>query len=100
VSLITSRFPIVTVWTAHQTDDGIIHQWGPEDALVARPFLDVDVVRLPPGGHRFLTDLAEGATIATAIAAATAQEPAFDVATNLRVLADTRIVTGFRRSRR
>jgi Putative DNA-binding domain len=99
VSFIASRFPIVTVWAANQTDDGdgIIHQWGPEAALVARPFLDVDVMRLPPGGHRFLSDLAEGATIATAIASATLQEPAFDLTVNLKGLIDTSIVTGFHR---
>ncbi len=98
VSLVASRFPIVTVWAANQTDDnGIITQWGPEAAMVARPFLDVDVLRLPAGGHAFLSHLSEGATLSAAIAAAAAQEPAFDAATNLRLLGDANIVIGFHR---
>lgn len=99
VSLVASRFPIVTVWAANQTDDsdGIVPQWGPEAALVARPFLDVDVVRLPAGGHAFLGQLSQGASVLSAMAAAAACEPAFDSATNLRLLIDANIVIGFHR---
>jgi len=101
VSLIATRFPIVTVWAANQADtaDGIIPQWGAEAALVARPFLDVDVLRLPPGGHAFLSRLSDGATLAVAIEAAAVADPAFDPAVNLRVLIDANIVVGLHRAR-
>lgn len=96
VSLIASRFPIVTVWAANQSDtaDGIIHRWGAEAALVARPFLDVIVLRLPPGGHAFLSRLSDGTTLSTAIEMAITQDSGFDSATNLRVLIDANIIVG------
>ena len=56
VALVKSRFPIVTVWESNLGDgDGaMISRWCPEFALVARPFLDVEVWRLSAGGHAFI----------------------------------------------
>lgn len=98
VSLVASRFPIVTIWAANQTDDGDgdVPQWGPQAALVARPFLDVDVLPLSVGGYAFLRQLVEGAPLAAAIATAAASDPAFDPAANLRLLRDANVVVGFR----
>src|SRR6266850_15773 len=91
VSLVTSRFPIVTVWAANQTDngDGLVPQWGPQAALVARPFLDVDVVPLSAGEYAFLRQLADGAPLAAAAAC--------DPAAYLRLLIDSNIVVGVHR---
>jgi hypothetical protein len=91
VSLVTSRFPIVTVWAANQTDngDGLVPQWGPQAALVARPFLDVDVVPLSAGEYAFLRQLADGAPLAAAAAC--------DPAAYLRLLIDNNIVVGVHR---
>jgi hypothetical protein len=99
VSLVASRFPIVTVWASNQVDDSdsVVPQWGPEAALVARPFLDVDVVPLSAGGYAFLRQLDEGAPLAAAMAAATACDPASDPATYLRLLVDANIVVGVHR---
>ena len=43
VSLVQSRFPIVTTWENNQANDGdgMIERWVAEAALVARPFLEV-----------------------------------------------------------
>ena len=61
VTLLAARFPIVTIWEANQGDkgDGAIRKWGAEDALVARPFLDVNVWRLPRGAMPFWQDWRE-----------------------------------------
>jgi len=64
---------------------------------VARPFLDVDVLLLPPGGHAFITALFHGSTITGAIAAAMARDPAFDLTSNLILLSEANVVVGFRR---
>ena len=98
VFLVASRFPIVTIWENNQSDgeNGMIERWRAEAALVARPFLEVEVRRLPPGGHAFVSALAEGQTMATAVAAGTAVTPDFDVASNLALLIDANIVVGFR----
>src|SRR6516165_10933445 len=73
VYLVQSRFPIVTAWENNQTSDGdgLIERWVAEAAMVARPFLEVEVRRLPPGGYAFLRALSEGKTVATAVGVAT-----------------------------
>ena len=97
VALFMSRFPVVTVWEASydDADDFAIRQWGAEQALVARPFLEVDVWRLPAGGLAFLTALAKGATFAAATGVATAIAVEFDFAAGLALLIKSDIVVGF-----
>ena len=99
VALVASRFPIVTIWRANQTDSGggRLDRWRPEAALIARPFLDVDVLLLPAGGHAFMSALSTGSTIAAAAAIATADDPGFDLDASLTMLADANIVVGFHR---
>jgi hypothetical protein len=121
VSLVASRFPIVTIWENNRCDrePGMIGRWRAEAALVARPFLEVEVRRLPPGGHAFIAALSEGQTMAAAVeagkaAVASAREALgrsrpssramrlrrydFDIASNLMMLIDAEIVVGFRES--
>jgi hypothetical protein len=96
VSLLQSRFPIVSLWHASQEAGEVaLPQWRPEAALIARPMLEVEVWNLPPGGFAFLTALQRGATMAEAAEAATHAAPDFDLAVNLSVLIEARIVTGF-----
>jgi hypothetical protein len=96
VSLVASRFPVVTIWEANQSDDGdgMIERWGAEAALVARPFAGVVVHRLPHGGHAFMAALLEGKTMAQAVEAGAAAVPAFDPAANLAMLVASNIVVG------
>jgi hypothetical protein len=92
VCLVQSRFPVVTIWESSQTDGGMIERWGCESALVARPFLEVEVRRLPPGGYAFLRALSEGQIVATAAAIATDATPTFELYCNLAVLQDANVV--------
>jgi hypothetical protein len=96
VCLVQSRFPIVTIWENNQCGDenGMIDRWSAEAALVARPFLEVEVCRLPPGGYTFVRALSEGQTVATAVRAATAATSKFDVASNLALLMDANVIVG------
>jgi Putative DNA-binding domain len=99
VGLVTSRFPIVTIWRANQmdADSGILDRWRPEAALVARPFLDVDVLPLPVGGYAFIKALLSGWTIGAAAASARHDDPEFDLDANLTILAGANIVVAFNR---
>jgi hypothetical protein len=99
VGLVTSRFPIVTIWRCNQTgaDGGMLDRWRPEAALVARPFLDVDVLPLPAGGHVFMNSLLSGWTIRAAAASARDDDPEFDLDANLTILAEANIVVAFNR---
>jgi len=96
VSLLASRFPIVSIWEANQTDEeqGHIERWSAEAALVARPARDVEVCRLPRGGHAFLSALKGGATMAEAVETARAATQQFDIAANLAILARASIIVG------
>jgi hypothetical protein len=96
VCLVRSRFPIVTIWENNQSGDesGMIDRWSAEAALVARPFLAIEVHRLPPGSYTFLRALSEGQTVTTAVRAATAAASKFDVAPNLALLIDANVIVG------
>jgi hypothetical protein len=98
VFVVASRFPIVTIWRNNRSDGEVamIDRWRAEAALVARPFLDVEVRCLSPGGHAFINALTEGNTIATAAAAGMTVAPDFDIACNLAFLAEASIVVGLR----
>jgi hypothetical protein len=95
VSLLQSRFPIVSLWQANRDAGGVaMPQQRLEAALIARPMLEVEVWNLPPGGFTLLTALRRGATMAKAAEAAMDAAPDFDLAVNLSVLIKARIVTG------
>jgi hypothetical protein len=80
-SIIRSPFPLVTIWAmnAGEMPAGWIADWSPQDALVLRPHMTVEVLRLPPGGAVFLEALADGETLTTAAEAAMAADAAFDL---------------------
>jgi hypothetical protein len=96
--LVASRFPIVSIWEAHRESKvAPIADWRPEAALVARPVLDVEIWRLPPGGHVFLRHLTEGMALAEAADAAAATTSEFDAAETIAVLLRANVVIGLRR---
>ena len=83
--IVRSPFPIVTIWAMNSGERQLasIENWCGEDALVARPYLDVQVRTLPPGGAAFLFALAAGRSIGEAAGAALADDPEFDLTCNL-----------------
>ncbi len=60
-----------------------IEDWRGEDALVARPHLEVEVRLLLPGGAAFLHALAAGRPLGAAAERALAECPQFDLTGNL-----------------
>jgi len=83
--IVRSPHPIVTIWAMNsgERDLAPIENWHGEDALVVRPYLDVDVRLLPPGGAAFLLALAGARPLGEAAAAALADHPEFDLSRNL-----------------
>lgn len=96
--LVRSRFPIVTIWENNQSDgeSGMIERWSAEAALVARPFFEVEVRRLLPGGYDFLRALSEGQTVAMARQVAIAASPGFQLVANIELLVDAKAIVAFR----
>jgi hypothetical protein len=72
---------------------GPIPDWRPQDALVARPRLDVEIRALPPGAAAFLIALRQGAPLEGAANAALAEEREFALAENLAVLIGSGLAT-------
>lgn len=75
--LISSAFPIGSIWSAHQAE-GLLVRPGAEAVLVSRPALEVMVTVIPHADALFLHHLLEGADLGTAVAFATGLEDAFD----------------------
>jgi hypothetical protein len=84
--VIRSRFSAVTIFTANRGDRpaGRVEAVEPEDALLTRPTLEVEVRRLPPGGAIFLSRLMTGESLGAAASAAFSESPSFDLAANIR----------------
>jgi hypothetical protein len=93
VELVRSPHPIVTIWAMNcgarqlaPSDD-----WHDEDALVARPHLQVEVRALPAGGAVFLLALAGGARLGDAAARALRECRDFDLTLNLAGLIEAAV---------
>lgn len=96
VSILSSRFPIVSVWQENQPgDEGGVQRWCGEAALVARPLSEVEVSRLLPGGFGFLRSLAQGERLLEAMRCGLAEAADFDLAANLTTIIRANVVVGF-----
>ena len=93
MTLLRSRFPIVTVWEANlYANDNVMNQWREEAALIARPHLEVEVRRLSAGTYEFCAAIAAGRTVGAAIARASANAADFDLAESFEALIGADIV--------
>ena len=86
--VIRSRFSAVTIFTASRSDGPAtrVEAVEPEDALLMRPALEVEVRRLPPGGAVFLSRLMTSESLGAAASAAFSESPLFDLSANIRGL--------------
>lgn len=98
-SLISSTYPIVSIWQAHQEENpaeqlaGISMQEG-EAALIVRPGLDVIIQKISTGTHKFLECLTNENSFSLSVEQAIAIEPTFDIPANLAGLFNSGAVTG------
>ena len=88
LEIVRSAHPVVTIWAMNSGAQKLepIEAWPAEDALIVRPYLDVEVRLLPPGGAAFLRALAEGRSLGVAADAALADDAAFDLTGSLAAL--------------
>ena len=88
LEIVRSAHPVVTIWAMNSGAQKLepIEAWPAEDALIVRPYLDVEVRLLPPGGAAFLRALAEGQSLGAAADAAFADDAAFDLTGSLAAL--------------
>jgi hypothetical protein len=95
LAIVRSRHPVVTIWmmNAGEAELAPVDENQREDALILRPGMQVAVHKLPAGGAAFLLALASGATLAEAASCATADDPGFDLTTNLAGMIQSGAVT-------
>jgi hypothetical protein len=92
--IVRSPHPIVTIWAMNSGERELapIEPWRGEDALVVRPYLDVEVRLLPPGGASFLLALRSGHTISEAAQGAFDDHWEFDLSRSLAELISSGVV--------
>jgi hypothetical protein len=96
LGVVRSPYPIVAIYELNAQSGDVPHTRleGREDALVARPRLEVEIRRLPEGGVTFILALEEGRPIGTAAAAALAESSGFDLEANLAGLIGSGVIVG------
>lgn len=97
VRLITSRWPLFTIWKAHQGPGEVPHidlGAGPEQVLVRRACDRIVLERIPAADHALLAALQGGEPLGAAFDAARAIDPRFDAATALRRYAGLLVSSG------
>jgi hypothetical protein len=92
---ICSRFSAVTIFTASRSDGPAsrVEVVEPEDALLTRPALEVEVRRLPVGGAIFLSRLISGESLGAAASAAFSESASFDLPANIGGLVEAGVFT-------
>jgi hypothetical protein len=97
VRLVSSRFPIFSIWEAHQRDEveAVPLSIGPEHVLVTRRH-ELQLYKLDTGTFAFARSLADGESLADAVSAGEAAVPDFAVDEALGTLARLDVLAGFR----
>lgn len=100
VEIVRSAFPVVTIWAMNSGEAELrpIDDWRGQDALIARPLLDVELRALPAGGAAFLQALSQNETLEHAATLALADSDQFDLAANLAGLFGAGLVVAIQRS--
>jgi hypothetical protein len=93
--IVRSVFPAVAIFAMNRVEGPItpLRSSTAEDALIARPDMEVAVRLLPPGGAAFLMTLFDGGTLAAAAATAFAETPSFDLAANIAGMIEAGVFT-------
>jgi hypothetical protein len=97
LQIIRSPHPVVTIWAMNtgEMELGPVDLDTAEDALVLRPYLEVTVHGLPPGGVAFLEALARGLPLGSAAEHAAADDRRFDLTANIAGLVGSGAITAF-----
>ena len=95
--LVRSEHPVVSIWEMNQPDaePRPLTEWSGEDALIVRPRLAVNLLRLSAGGFAFLDALRAGHRLGPAVETALAAAPDLDIASALAGLVSTGSATRF-----
>jgi Putative DNA-binding domain len=93
--IVRSAYPAVAIFAMNRIEGPItpLRSNAAEDALIARPDMDVAIRLLPPGGATFLKTLIGGGTLGAAAATAFAETPSFDLPANIAGMIEAGVFT-------
>jgi hypothetical protein len=100
--LLRSPYAVVSLWAAHQgiAELASVDPLVPEQALVVRPDLEVEVVMLDAGAGDFVAHLMQGESLGHAAEQAERAHPGFDLARILSLLIQKRALSSMKTSQR
>lgn len=102
LTVLSSAFAVVSLWAAHQgvLDLATIAPDVAETALILRPGLDVEVIKIPPTAGAFVAAISAGSTLAAAADQAAAIDEDFDLVGILGLLLQKSAITALHPSGR
>lgn len=102
LGLLRSQYAVVSLWAAHQglAELASVDPQVPENALVVRPGLDVEVLSLDAGASDFIAQLVQGESLGGAAEQVARTHPDFDLARILGLLIQKQAITSMNASRR
>ncbi|NMM27779.1 MAG: DUF2063 domain-containing protein [Glaciimonas sp.] len=102
IGLMQSRYAVASLWAAHQgiADISTVDPYIPENALVIRPHLDVEVISLNVDTSDFVAHLLQGASLGSAVEQASHAHPGFDLISILGLLVRTHAISSIKTSRK
>ncbi len=86
VRVVSSDWPIFSIWQFNSQSDAPKPEPGAQDVLVTRPEFDPAPNLLPAGGAAWIALIQKGQTIGQAFEATVAETPKFDLGTTLALL--------------
>lgn len=102
LAVLASASAVVSLWAAHQgiVDLSAVAPETPETALILRPGLEVEVIRIAPAAGAFITALGAGSPLGDASAAVLAVDAGFDLVGTLGLLLQKSAITALHPARR
>lgn len=96
--LLQSQYAVVSLWAAHQgiTEISTVDPLIAESALVVRPHLNVEIIRLDHGASDFVSQLFQGNTLGEALEHASEIQPDFDLAGILGLLIQSQAIVSMK----
>lgn len=89
--IVESRFPVQSIWEANVGTVPTEMPDSGEDVLVARPEMEIEMRRLPPGGARFINALLDGTELGRAASLAELVE-GFELSSNITIMLQARLI--------
>lgn len=88
LGLLQSKYAVVSLWAAHQgiSDISTVDPFIGENALIIRPQLEVEVLRLDPGAAEFVAHLSQGVSLGSAAVQASDAHADFDLTSIIGLL--------------